>query len=78
LDLKQIVSELTRERERLNRAIKALDELEATKPAVKHRKVALPKPANTNGKQGHGLTPAGRKRLSESMKRRWAERRKGS
>jgi NADP-dependent 3-hydroxy acid dehydrogenase YdfG len=24
------------------------------------------------------LTPAGRKRLSESMKKRWAERRKGA
>jgi hypothetical protein len=33
--------------------------------------------ATQNGKgPGRHLTPAGRKRLSEAMKKRWAERRK--
>jgi Spy/CpxP family protein refolding chaperone len=77
LELKQIVGELTRERDRLNRAIEALGEFEATTPVVQ-RKVATSKPANSNGKQGHSLTPAGRQRLSESMKKRLAERRKGA
>jgi Spy/CpxP family protein refolding chaperone len=33
------------------------------------------RPASAN-KTGRALTPEGRRRLSESMKRRWAERRK--
>ena len=34
------------------------------------------KPAKATGSQKRKLTPEGRKRIAEAMKRRWAERRK--
>jgi hypothetical protein len=76
VDLAGIVVELKRERDRLNRAIAALEESDSSGIAVNMRVVA-PMKASHNGKeQGRHLTPAGRKRLSEAMKKRWADRRK--
>jgi len=73
LDTGRIVAELKRERDRLSLAITALEGLSpratATKRAVPHRA------AGSKKKRGH-LTPEGRKRLSESMKKRWAEKKK--
>lgn len=74
MDLDTIVAELKRERDRLGRAIAAL--LGAAAPAAgKRKKAGRPAAGPTKKKRG-GLTPAGRKRLSEMMKKRWAERRK--
>jgi hypothetical protein len=73
VNITAIVSELKAERTRIERAIKALEGLSpngaATSARPKQAKVA---PAPKRG----GLTAAGRKRLSELMKKRWAERRK--
>jgi hypothetical protein len=69
----RIVSELKSERDRLNRAI-ALLENEAT---AARRTAMSVKPAASR-KRGRSLTPAGRKRLSEAMKKRWADRKKKS
>ena len=75
----KIVAELKTEKDRLDRAIAALEETDGRSPAVRRRNLTRPlasadaKPAKQTGRQ---LTPEGRKRLSESMKKRWAERRR--
>ena len=73
MDTGRIVAELKRERERLSQAIAALEgqapKATAKRSAVHHR-------ATRSKKKRDHLTPAGRKRLSEMMKKRWAERRK--
>jgi hypothetical protein len=77
LDLRSIMAELERERDRLDRAIAALEALDTTAVSAK-RRVAAPQAGTSRKKKRGGLTPAGRKRLSEMMKKRWAERRKKS
>ena len=74
MNVERIVRELKMERERLNRAIAALEEAESS--ANGRQSSAPSSGAGDKGGQGRHLTPAGRKRLSEAMKRRWAERRK--
>jgi len=68
------VSELKAERNRLDKAIAALDGAATTRA-----KIAISEPS-TNGshtrRKRHHLTAAGRKRLSMLMKKRWAEKRK--
>jgi hypothetical protein len=75
LDLKRIVTELKTERDRLARAIGALEGLDLAKAPVRLNPPAFSTPARAMKKRG-SITPAGRKRLSEIMKKRWAERRK--
>jgi|ERR1700733_12129917 hypothetical protein len=75
VDLGSIVSELKKQRDQLDRAIAALEGIGvAGVTTVKSARPAAT--ARTAKKRGHGLTPEGRKRLSQLMKRRWAERRK--
>jgi hypothetical protein len=77
MDLLTIVSELKKERDRLNRAIAALEGTDVARDAT--TKSAAPSLVIRKPKKGHHLTAEGRKRLSEMMKKRWAERRrKGS
>ena len=66
MNLDRVVSELKSERNRIDRAIRALSD-----------GVGTASPARTKGtaKPGSGLTAAGRRRLSEAMKARWAARR---
>ena len=76
MDIQAIVKELKRERDRLDRAISALGDSDLSSS------VGMPTPvvnrsAAPSKRRGH-LTPEGRKRLSEMMKKRWAERRKKS
>jgi len=73
LDTGRIVAELKRERDRLNLAIAALD---GHSPKSAARTSAVPHQATHSKKKGDHLTPAGRKRLSQMMKKRWAEKRK--
>jgi hypothetical protein len=72
-DTHRIVSELKAEIKRIDQAIAPLDETTATQP----RTTSEP---SSNGarapRKRHHLTAAGRKRLSEMMKKRWAEKRK--
>jgi len=69
LDLNSIIAELKTERDRIGRAVAAL--LEEAKVVVSGRR----KPGRPGRRPG-GITAAGRRRLSEAMKRRWAERRR--
>jgi len=72
MDLQSIVSELKKERERLNQAIEALN------GTGSQRNSATPTQSRvaSRGPRKHHLTAAGRRRLSMLMKRRWAERRR--
>jgi hypothetical protein len=74
LDTRRIVSELKAERNRLDKAITALDGASTTSAPV----AVVNDATSTNGAQAprRHWTAAGRKRLSMLMKKRWAERRK--
>jgi hypothetical protein len=73
LDTGRIVAELKRERDRLSRAIAAL---EGQPPKAAAKSSAVPHRAARSKKRGGRLTPEGRKRLSDMMKKRWADKRK--
>jgi hypothetical protein len=73
LDTGKIVAELKREIERLRTAVTAL---EGQSPKALVKRNAPPHRASANKGKRDNLTPAGRKRLSELMKKRWAERKK--
>jgi len=70
LDLDRIISELESERDRISRAIASLE----NESRNGTRKAAVLIKTATSKRLSGGLTPAGRKRLSEAMKKRWAER----
>jgi hypothetical protein len=72
LDSQRIVSELKAERNRLDKAIAALDGEISTRAALTSSEPS----SNGSRRKRHHLTPAGRKRLSMLMKKRWAEKRK--
>jgi len=74
MEITAIVSELKKERDRLNRAIAALEGTDVVR--VGAGKSAAPALVIRKGKKGSHLSAEGRKRLSEMMKKRWAERRK--
>jgi hypothetical protein len=74
MNVGQIVSELKKERDNLDRAIAALEGIGGKQPQV--RKIpAKPSTAKIIKKGRSGISAAGRKRLSEAMKKRWQERR---
>lgn len=74
MSVETILADLRRERAQLDRAIAALEGTVST--SGKSTMGARAGKMASSGKRRGGLTPAGRKRLSEAMKRRWAERRK--
>jgi len=74
LDIQTIMKELKRERDRLNRAIAALEGTDLP-PTPRKSSPAANVPAPPPKKRRR-LTPEGRKRLSDLMKKRWAEKRK--
>ena len=81
MDIQQIISDLKNERERLDRAITALEETDSQPSASRNRTLTRPRAsanaqlASANTKTRGGITDERRKRLSESMKKSWAERR---
>ena len=73
MDIQAIVKELKRERDRLNTAIEALEETDLP-PAPRISPPAVDPPAPPT-KRPNRLTPEGSKRLSDMMKKRWADKR---
>ena len=69
MNTEQILQQLRDERDRLTRAI---DALEGSTASGRGRGRGAAK------RTGSGITAAGRKRLSELMRKRWAERRKAA
>ena len=76
MDLENIVAELKAEIVRITHAIGLLEGNGTPK-----RRVGRPPgsvSAKAQSRRGGGMTAAGRRALSEAMKRRWAQRRNGS
>jgi len=72
LDIHRILAELKAERDRIEHAIAAIGGF-----GSRRGRRGRPPGRPAGGKRRkHRLTPEGRKRLSEMMKKRWAERRK--
>jgi hypothetical protein len=72
MDIENIVAELRREKDRIERAIASL--IESNEPRRRGRP-----PGKTMATKGPKvMSPAARKRISEAMKQRWAEKRKRS
>ncbi|MGO9606531.1 MAG: hypothetical protein ACLQAT_24595 [Candidatus Binataceae bacterium] len=74
MNIDNILAELKKERDKFDRAIAALEGIGGSvlrKPDARNGRRKLAK----KQKRG-GITPAGRKRLSEAMKKRWAVRKK--
>jgi len=77
LEIDKIVEDLRKERDRLVRAIDALVSGGGSGATGKRRgRKPGPKASTTTTKRRGGISKEGRKRLSELMKKRWAERRK--
>jgi hypothetical protein len=74
MNIGQIVSELKKERDDLNRAIAALEGIGGRR-SQKAKISEKASTAQTSRKRRRGLSAAGRRRISEAMKKRWAERR---
>lgn len=84
MDVTQILSAIDAEISRLQQARQAVAALEGASP-VPARRPGRPKgsgavvPADaTARKRKRNLSPEGRKRIQEAMKRRWADRHKNS
>ena len=75
MDIEKIVADLKRNRDLISAAIAALEGAGKAGGETK-RGAAAPSQAAPMRKRRHRLTAAGRKRLSEMMKKRWAEYRK--
>lgn len=72
MDLSKVLEELRSERARLDQAITLLEK-------VNGKQARRGRPRRAPGRpRRRRLTPEGRKRLSEMMKKRWAERRRGA
>jgi len=69
----KFIADLRAERDRIDAAIRALEALEGTTPSP-HGNSS--KPASKRGPRQ--MSAAGRKRISDMMKKRWAERRKAA
>jgi hypothetical protein len=77
MNLQLIVAELKKERDRIGRAIAALDQTSTRNADARKSRARQTKPATIRHSSNRGhLTAAGRKRLSQLMKQRWAERRR--
>ena len=78
MDIKNVLTELEAERDRVNQAIAALENLQGVSSAP--RRGRPPKNQQSGGvismPKKRTMSPAARKRISEMMKKRWAERRR--
>ncbi len=74
MDIHNILGDLKRERERIDQAITALEGLGAAAPRRRGRPAGSGKSAA--GRPRRHMSAASRKRISEMMKQRWAERKK--
>ena len=78
MELRKILAGLKAERNRIARAIAAVEALDSTGASVRRGRPATAAKAAPKQPGKRGLTPAGRRRLSALMKARWAARRKAT
>ena len=76
MEIRKILADFVRERNRITRAIAALEALSSTEASAPRGRPATTAKAAPKQPSKRGLTPAGRRRLSVLMKARWAARRK--
>ena len=76
MNITDIVKQLKSERESLTKAIEALEGIEVASQDVARNGTQAATRAKAAKQASTGLTPAGRKRLSQLMKKRWADKRK--
>jgi hypothetical protein len=76
--LKDVIKRLEHQRTAIERALTALREVDGT--VTESNEVAGPvaSPRRGRAKRKGGMTPEGRRRLSEALKKRWAVKRAGS
>ena len=91
MDIRRMLADLESERQRIDKAIAALQSIEgggstSATPGRRGRRPGRPgRPPGSGATQGGGgrrrrrtMSPAARKRISEMMKQRWAERKRKS
>lgn len=78
MNISEIVKQLKSERESLTKAIEALEGIEGGSQGVARNRSTPATKAKTAKQAKNGLTPAGRKRLSQLMKKRWADKKKAA
>ncbi len=71
--LNDIIARLEEQKSAIERALSALRQIEGT--SVQSGKEIPPAPRKVRAKRTHGITPEGRERLADAMKRRWAVKR---
>jgi hypothetical protein len=72
VDIERIVAELEEKRDRINQAIASLKGVNSSGSTRK----SVARNGGSGRQQRGGMSAGARKRLSEMMKKRWAERRK--
>ena len=77
MDFRRIISDLRAERDRIDQAISAIESLGSTNDVASHGRIATPH-AGPRQFGRRRMSPAARKRISEMMKKRWAERKSKS
>lgn len=77
MDIQNILADLKRERENLDRAIGVLEGL-GTQPRRRGRPIGSGKAATAPKRKRRHMSAASRKRISDMMKQRWAERKRKS
>lgn len=79
MDLQNVLGDLKRERARLDEAIQALEGLGSGRKRGPGRPAGSGKAKSAAGGGGRRhMSPAARKRISEMMKKRWAERKRSA
>jgi hypothetical protein len=73
LNIEAIINELKSERERIDKVIGLLEGSSSGTSAVRRKAAA---PASKPVKHTSHISAAGRKKISDMMKKRWAERRR--
>ena len=75
MDIQNILGDLKKERAKIDQAISALEGLGASAPRRRGRPVGSGSKSSAGRPRRH-MSAAARKRISEMMKQRWAERKR--
>ena len=76
MDTRRILSDLRAERQRIDQAISALESLDGAAPRTGRRGRPPAAAAAPGRRRRRRMSAATRKRMSEMMKQRWAERKR--
>lgn len=76
MDTRRILTELRAERSRIDQAIAAIQGISSDGAVPRRGRPSTKTTSTSKPRRRRRMTAAGRKRLSEMMKQRWAERKK--